>query len=228
MNNIVFPYLFFPSGDVVGEFNELMENAFLVNISEAKLKDNKDGSGEIKGLITDPILPINRKGFNKYSILSYHRFIYDSNNYNCTETSQGDRRNIIIYVSKEKKGDIEYFNTLNKYIDDINTLRTLYDYFMNIEGLDKFNEIKKPLTEHQELLVQMSRTAPDLWLEYYTMQNININKTIKSPKELYEEFLKWCKENNVEYETNTLRLGHQLAFLKIDGAIVQLMVFLFH
>ena len=66
----------------------------------------------------------------------------------------------------------------------------------------------------------MSRTAPDLWLEYYTMHNININKTIKSPKELYEEFLKWCKENNVEYETNTLRLGHQLAFLKIDGAIV--------
>ena len=48
----------------------------------------------------------------------------------------------MLYVSKEKKGDIEYFNTFNKYIDDINTLRTLYDYFMNIEGLDKFNEIK--------------------------------------------------------------------------------------
>jgi hypothetical protein len=208
-----------PSRDVVGEFNELMESAFLVNIGESKLKDNKEGRSEILGLITDPILPINKKGFNKYSINSYHRFIYDSNNLNCTETSRGDRRNIIIYTSSEKKGDVQYFNKINEYIEDINVLRTLYDYFMKIEGMDKFNEIKKPITEHQQELVEMSRTHPDNWLEYYTRQNLTINSIVKTPNELYDEFHKWCQENNIEYETNTLKFGHQLAFLKIDGAI---------
>jgi hypothetical protein len=86
--------------------------------------------------------------------------------------------------------------------------------------MDKFNEIKKPLTEHQKELVEMSRTQPDNWLEYYTRQNLTINSIVKTPKELYDEFHKWCQENNIEYETNTLKFGHQLAFLKIDGAVV--------
>jgi predicted P-loop ATPase len=127
-----------PTRDVTGEFNELMADAFLVNISEAKLKDSKDGSGEIKGLITDEFLPINKKGMGKLTIRSYHRFIFDSNNLNCIETSSDDRRFVIARVSDEKVGDSKYFETLRGYINDINVLRTLFDYLMAIPDMQTF------------------------------------------------------------------------------------------
>ena len=47
---------------VWGNFNELMTDAFLVNINELEYNDAKKGESQFKALITDPNITINPKG----------------------------------------------------------------------------------------------------------------------------------------------------------------------
>ena len=47
-----------PDRDVWGNFNGLMANAFLVAVDELEKQKAKDSMAQIKGLITEPTLPI--------------------------------------------------------------------------------------------------------------------------------------------------------------------------
>ena len=50
-----------PSRDVWGNFNSVMSSAFLVNLNEISKRESFQAEGQIKGLITDPIVTINTK-----------------------------------------------------------------------------------------------------------------------------------------------------------------------
>ena len=90
-----------PNRDVWGDFNGMMCNCFLVNLNELSKKDTMDAEGKIKGLITDNTLAINQKGIPQYKIKSYHRFITTTNKEEPVNTTNGDRRNLIIRSSDE-------------------------------------------------------------------------------------------------------------------------------
>jgi len=117
-----------PSRDVWGNFNGIMTNTFFVNLNELSKKDTLEAEGKFKALITDPTLNINNKGINQISIQSYHRFIITTNKEDPIKTTNDDRRNLIIRCSDEKRGE-EYFNKINEYLDDINVIRSCYDFF---------------------------------------------------------------------------------------------------
>jgi sporulation protein YlmC with PRC-barrel domain len=125
-----------PSRDVWGDFNGMMCNCFLVNLNELSKKDTIEAEGKIKGLITDNTLAINQKGIPQYKIKSYHRFITTTNKEEPLNSTNGDRRNLIIRSSDEKKGDYIYFENMHKCLEDIDVIRTCYDYFKSIEGMD--------------------------------------------------------------------------------------------
>ena len=139
-----------PSRDVWGEFNGMMADAFLVHLCEISKKECVESRGKIKGLITDPTLNINNKGVGQYPVMSYHRFIATTNNEDSIPTEKGDRRNLVIRCSDEKKGDTEYFKQMYEYLEDVNVIRTLYDHFNGLPNMDKFHEIPLPKTEFQE------------------------------------------------------------------------------
>ena len=208
-----------PARDVWGNFNGIMQNAFLVNLNELSKKDTIEAEGRIKGLITDPTLTINSKGVNQYNINSYHRFITTTNNPDPSKTSEDDRRNLIIRSSDEKIGDKEYFNKINEYLDDVNVIRTCYDYFKSIPNLDKFGLIPIPKTEYQNNLKELARTPVEQWLEHFTRENINEEQVEMLGKETFAEFDGWRRENNITYETTPLKLGVALSNLQINGGI---------
>jgi hypothetical protein len=92
-----------PSRDVWGDFNGMMCNCSLVNLNELSKKDTMEAEGKIKGLITDNTFAINQKGIPQYKIKSYHRFITTTNKEEPINSTNGDRRNLIIRSSDEKK-----------------------------------------------------------------------------------------------------------------------------
>ncbi|KAH9256147.1 hypothetical protein BASA81_005935 [Batrachochytrium salamandrivorans] len=154
-----------PSRDVWGGFNGQMANAFLVNLNELSKKDTFDSEGKIKGLITDAELIVNNKGVNAYSIDSFHRFIITTNNYEPINTSKDDSRNLIIRSSDEKCGQREYFNHLYEILEDQDTIKTCYEYFKSLPGLDKFGSLPIPITEHQETLKEAPISPIELWVK---------------------------------------------------------------
>ena len=208
-----------PSRDVWGDFNGMMCNCFLVNLNELSKKDTMEAEGKIKGLITDNTLAINQKGIPQYKIKSYHRFITTTNKEEPINSTNGDRRNLIIRSSDEKKGDYIYFETMHKYLEDNDVIRTCYDYFKGIEGMDKFKDIPIPLTEYQTNLKELSKSPIEQWLESFTREHMNDNEqTIELfGKEIYDLFKLWCNENGIKYDINALKLGVRITNMNIQG-----------
>ena len=210
-----------PNRDVWGNFNGIMTNAFLVNLNELCKKDTVDAEGRIKGLITDPTLTINNKGVNQFNIHSYHRFIITTNKEDPIKTSDDDRRNLIIRCSDDKIGDNEYFDKINKYLDNEEVIRTCYDYFKSVE-ISKDGVLPRiPKTEYQNNLKELSRTPIELWLEDFTLQHINEEKVELLGKDIFILFESWKKENNVAYDTTPLKLGISLSNLQTKGGIIK-------
>jgi hypothetical protein len=203
------------SRDVWGEFNSKMASTFLVNLNELSKRDTIESQGKIKGLITDKALTINAKGKDQFEINSFHRFIITTNKEDPINTSQDDRRNLIIRSSDEVVGNKNYFNQLNKYLEDIDVIRTCYDYFKNIKDLDTFNSLPIPKTKYQDNLKLLNYTALEQFLMDYCSSNVG--KIEVSNKDLYSLFLDFINSNNIEYQITPLKFGVKISNLGIDG-----------
>ena len=97
----------------------------------------------------------------------------------------------------------------------MNALRTFYDYLKEIPDLDKFNRIPIPKTQHQEDLKHSNKSAVEHWLESFTLINYYKDEIELSGSEILTEFNRWKSENNITYETNSIKLGMTLK--KING-----------
>jgi sporulation protein YlmC with PRC-barrel domain len=208
-----------PSRDVWGSFNGLMSENFLVNLNEMSKKETLDSEGKIKGLITDPQLTINKKGIDSYTLISFHRFIITTNNEDPMKTKKDDRRNIIIRSSDEKCNDKEYFKNLREKLENINVMRTIYDYLMDIKGLHDFHSIPMPKTAYQEDMKEQNRCFYDCWVEDYIRKYENEkveNLELKGDSQ-YKLFKEWCSANGITFETSSIKMSLGIKRLNIEG-----------
>jgi phage/plasmid-associated DNA primase len=206
-----------PSRDVWGSFNGPMANSFLVNLNELSKLETTQSEGKIKGLVTDPTLSINNKGVNQFEITSYHRFLITTNNEDPITTRKDDRRNLIIRSSDEKIGDKIYFNDLHEYINNQDIVKTCFEYFINLDGLNSFNTIKVPIVEYQQDMQEASISPIEAWLKDFIFENRN-RKTVKlTSKELFGMFNLWCTESNVSYDLTLIQFGVRIKRMKYKG-----------
>lgn len=204
-----------PSRDVWGDFNGQMADCYLVNLNELSKKDTIESAGKIKGLITDSTLTINNKGVNKYEIPSYHRFFGSTNSEEPWNTAFDDRRNWIIRCSDELIGNKEYFDNFYELMNNTNVIKTCYEYFKSIPGMDKFHKIPVPVTEYQKNLAEYSKSPIQLWLEHFAYTQDDV--VVFTSSELYAIFDAWLKESGFKHEINSLQFTQRLARMKIDG-----------
>lgn len=215
-----------PSRDVWGEFNGKMDKAFIVNLDELSKSETMNADGMIKRLITEPTLTINKKGINAYDIKSYHRFIITTNNEDPITTSRDDRRNLIIRASDEKcpvvcgkEQSSEYFSSLRGYIDDDDCLVNIYNYFKSVPGVDKFNSIPIPKTDHQENLKELSKAPVELWLEDFIVRatSCGTDEVKMLSGEVYDDFCSWCSRFNKDFKITNVAFSVRLKNLRLPG-----------
>jgi hypothetical protein len=206
-----------PSRDVWGNFNGRMANTFLINLDELSRKESLECEGEIKGLITNPRMTINEKGVKQYGIISYHRFIATTNNEDPVKTEKDDRRNWIVRASDELIGNVAYFNKINEYLDDVDAVKTCYEYFKSIPYMEDFKEIKMPNTEHQQGMKETSISPLENWVKSLVTENFYEQEKEITNKEQYELFNHWCKKCGLEFKMNAIQFGVRLMRLKLSG-----------
>jgi hypothetical protein len=207
-----------PSETVWGSFNTLMSQCFFVNLNELSKKETLHSEGKIKGLITDSQLTINDKGISAYVIYSCHRFIATTQSEDPVKTKKDDRRNIIIRSSDELCNNKEYFINIREKLENINVMRTIYDYFMSIEGLDKFVSIPIPKTEYQNDMKEVSRSPFCRWIESYIIERQNDTEDPKLlGEEQYKLFKIWSASNGIIHDTSSVKMALALKRLNIDG-----------
>ena len=204
------------SRNVWGPFNGAMVNAFLVNLNEMEYSETANAEGQIKALITDSSMTINKKGVNQFKINSAHHFIVTTNKENPIKTTKGDRRKLIARSSDEFKGNHEHFKYIYALLDDEDLIRTCYDYFKEYD-LSTYSHTAIPETEYQNDLKELSVSPVEQWLEEFTRTNRHETTLELLGIDIFERFSTWAATNNVKYDTNPLKLGVKLTNLKIPG-----------
>jgi phage/plasmid-associated DNA primase len=215
-----------PSREVFGNFNGPMSDAFLVNLNEVSASEMKGSSGKLKALITDNQMTINEKGVKQIQITSYAKFIVTTNNDEAIKPTRGDRRNIMMYAADDliKVGmneahiavASEKIKALREIIDSKDSLRSIYDYLMEREGLDGFGSKPPPMTQFQEEQQLLTLSAIEVWLKDWIVSQEGAEVTMTSAK-CFETFMAWTKTNMPEYSCTCMQFGVRLARLKIKG-----------
>jgi len=207
-----------PMRDVWGQFNSPMANTFFVNLNEISKRDTMDSIGKIKALTTDSTLYINPKGVSPYPIDSYHRFFMTTNSEEPITSKKDDRRMIIIRSSDDLIGNKDYFKKLYEYIDNMNVIKSMFEYFMEIPNLDTFNSIPLPRTEYQMELQEMATNPIEEWVKDYVMGYEGNEEVLKvKSQDLYNDFNSWTATKGINYECNCIQFMVRLKRLKIDG-----------
>jgi len=202
-----------PSRDVWGQFNENMGNCFFVNLDELSKKEIKESEDKYKTLITNGALTINPKGKSSYSLKSYHRFLVTTNG----EDWDVNRRNWIIRASDEKISDKEYFENLRNIIENVNVIKTCFEYFMSIEGADKFNKIPIPETEFQNDLKEANRPIIEQWLYDFVIEHDDQQEVKLLGKEIFSHYCSWKDKNKIPFEMNAIKIALKIKQLKLEG-----------
>jgi hypothetical protein len=151
-------------------------------------KETMNAEGQTKALITDTQMTISKKGVTQFSINLYHHFIITTNKENPIATTKDDRRKLIIRSSDQFIENREYFNKICALLDDVELVRTCYDYFKGCD-LSDYEYKNIPRTEHQEEIQMLSTSAPEQWLESFTRDHLNETNIEMLGGEVFNVFL---------------------------------------
>jgi hypothetical protein len=206
-----------PSKDCWGSFNGQMKDSFLVNLDELNKKEFDGSNDSYKALVSENTININIKGIKSFAIRSCHRFLITTNNDEPINAKRGDRRNIIITSSNELKNNKEYFNQFYKYLNDVDAVKSIFEYFKTMTDIDKFNEIKKPITEYQQELEDENSNPIEKWLKEYIKNNCDTPLFEIKTNDLYEEFMEYKNKYYPSHRYTSATFSKQLLALKING-----------
>ena len=189
-----------PEENVWGKFNGLMTKAFFVHLNELEYKHLMGNESRLKGLVTQPTIVINDKGQSQITIKSFHHFIATTNKPNPVPTSADDRRKLIWEGSNDFKGNKDYFKEMYKLIENVDVLRTVWDFFKKRDVPEQITESNFPVSEYHEELKRAQRDNVESWLEHYTAYRIEEGVIKPTTFELWDHFQDYMKARNFKLE----------------------------
>ena len=149
---------------VTGNFNGSLERAFIVFMDEALFVGDRRSTDAFKSLATEPVIHINEKHQPARQIRSYHRYFVATNADHWKHTEKDDRRDFVLRVSEERKGDHAYWRELHHAIEDGTVEAMTHDLLaMDLSGF-----IVRDKPETRELLVQKLQSldaTPRWWYD---------------------------------------------------------------
>ena len=106
---------------------------------------------------------------------------------------------------------------MRQHINDINVVKTCYEYFKSISDMVNLNKIPFPCTEYQTNLKELNKSPIESWLEQLIFDNWNAESVKLLGKDAYISFKKFCESKGIVYEINALKLGVRIKNIKIGG-----------
>jgi hypothetical protein len=147
---------------IVGKFNAHKENCILFVADEAYWGGHKSAQGELQRMITEPTLPIERKGFDIYEAPNYIHMMMLAEPGWVIPAGRFERRYAAFEVSEAYLGDFEYFTKLHDQIENGGAAAMLYDLQRIDLGKWHPREIYKTAAlRHQQ---ELSLSPLDEWM----------------------------------------------------------------
>jgi hypothetical protein len=190
-------------------FNSILENKLCFLIEEFSHQDNVNESNILKNYISNPVISIERKGFEPYFSMNCIRFFICSNGEWSVriENNNSSRRYLVCDVSEDKP-DNEHFEKLSElikgdkrrgYEDEILLKETIEQFIFDMGKIDtSILETDPPETESKKVSQGFSRSTPEKQLE-------NFFEKVLSSGGQYDTFNNSIKilDSDNEYEIST-------------------------
>jgi hypothetical protein len=155
----------FSSKHLVGRFNAHLRDACFVFADEAVAPDDKDGHAALKGLITEPELPIEGKGRDVDWAANHVSLIIVGNEDHLVPAGKDARRYMVLNVPPTKQQNEEWFNPIVEQLKNGGLEAMLHDLLAM--DLGKWHPRKRVVTEalHEQQRLGL-KGAERLMLEF--------------------------------------------------------------
>jgi len=156
---------------LLGAYNDVVRDAFLVVLDEAKGKHLFDGGDELKNMITESTVTVHEKYVSAQEIHSYARWMVTVQP-RSVPTKKGDRRGVISRCSDElcdKKGQ-HHLKDINHWIDESHEdfipqfVPDIHAYLMTLKPPPVFQPDELPQTEVQRELQAANADVFESWI----------------------------------------------------------------
>ena len=128
---------------LVGQFNAHLRHCCLLFCDEA-ITPGSDGEGALKGLVTEPNIPIEAKGVDLVNMPNHLHICLASNEDYVVPSGPDARRWVVCDVSAERMGDVLYFDKLRTHIKDGGLAAMMYDMLdMDLTDFVPFRDAPK-------------------------------------------------------------------------------------
>lgn len=200
-----------PEKNIWGSFNPFMKSAYLIHLSEFGRKNTQDYVGNIKAITTTGRIMINEKNKGEYEINSYHRFVGASNYGEPLPIESDNRRFQLILTSSDKIGNTEYFNEGWGYIKDKNAMKSIYDYFINLDVPEQLQYHMIKESEYTQYLKGISKPQEESFLQDFICEHMKAGKVEKfRTLDMYDKYIKWCGDTRQSFKMEKRKFLVQL------------------
>jgi len=212
---------------LTGNFNAHLQNALFVFADEAFYAGDKAAEATLKGLITEPTLVVERKGFDAVMQPNFIKLAMASNSEWVVPAGADERRYFVLDVSDEKKQDNKYFAELNAEIAAGAAAAMLYDLLAL--DLSRFNVRKPPQSDalKEQKLLSMS-PIDRWWLDKLTSGSFtdiagfypeDCEWGLVSTSVVHADYLRATKNYGVSHRSAGTQLGMHLRKLLPKGSL---------
>jgi hypothetical protein len=154
--------------EVIGKFNGHLQDCVLFVADEAYWGGDKRCVGRLQGMITEPTLPIERKGIDLIQVPNYLHVVMLAEPGWVIPAGRYERRYAALEVSAVKRGNKEYFRALHKQIAEGGAEAMFYDLEKLELGDWHPRDIPEALLCNPALQRQQGLTLPPLE-QWYVM-----------------------------------------------------------
>jgi hypothetical protein len=214
-----------------GDFNHSVLHKKLLIAEELSAKELSQYDGSIKTMVTNSMLSIEQKGRDVYHIESHHRVMLFTNKEDFPiQTSNDDRRKVMIRCSDKRIGDSSYFSLLRSAMNNEAVIGSLYNDLMK-RDVTEFNKARGkcfPETSFQKIIKSGYTNPVEEWLQFIIQEETyrewneyKDDEWVWSSTDCVASFSRFCEvmKFNAKFEVSAPQLGIRIHNLKLEGVI---------
>ena len=209
---------------IFGRFNSVLSKCLLLIIEEA-CGDLKKFCEDLKNLITEPTITIEKKNIDAGTFTNYVNVIMLTNNKDILDIDDKDRRYAVFESSDCKKGDSEYFKILYKCMEDRMNQKLFYMYLKDEVKCDWSPmdfQVKRPITKAYRRQQGVNSKNYKKYIHHIVSDNgVKCNEYMNKwisykgityvkilPKKMYDDYKNYCEWGKVQAYTYDKFIGH--------------------
>jgi hypothetical protein len=151
---------------LMSQFNSHLADTIVCYVDEAYWGGYKSMEGKLKGLVTEPVITIERKGIDAVTYRNHMRVIVASNEEWVIPAGSGSRRWFVVDCMDVRVGDFDYFEAIRDELDD-GGVEALMHFLLNRKITNNIRKAPETKFLKEQRALSVSR---DSFIEWWMNQ----------------------------------------------------------